>query len=133
MERKQIYSQISNAKTLEMYQRQMLALAENVFEFPNMPKYIDTSYMNKNLVRKGSVAFFIDEVMGLLALPYITLGKLDVYNRPKSIKVIGQNGYNKTIKNQDEFVIMYDNNGRYPIWLDIIQYATRMALDTRTR
>lgn len=27
---------------------------------------------------------------------------------------------------------MYDNNGRYPLWLDIIQYAERLALETRT-
>lgn len=27
---------------------------------------------------------------------------------------------------------MYDNNGRYPLWLDILQYAERIALATRT-
>lgn len=27
---------------------------------------------------------------------------------------------------------MYDNNGQYPIYLDICQYAERLALDTRT-
>ena len=27
---------------------------------------------------------------------------------------------------------MYDNNGRYPLWLDILQYSERIALDTRT-
>ena len=27
---------------------------------------------------------------------------------------------------------MYDNNGRYPLYLDICQYAERLALDTRT-
>lgn len=67
-----------------------------------------------------------------MALPYISIGKLDVYGRPTGIKVISQNGYNKTIKNTDEFVIMYDNNGRYPLWLDILQYAERIALSTRT-
>ena len=125
-------SQLSNFKTYEMYKRQLLTLAENVFEFKNMPKYISTPYLNKNLLRKGSVAFFVDEVLGLLALPYKTLGKLDVYGRPQSIQAISQNGYTKTIKNSDDFVIMYDNNGLYPLWLDIIQYAERIALDTRT-
>ena len=28
--------------------------------------------------------------------------------------------------------VPYDNNGRYPLWLDICQYAERIALDTRT-
>lgn len=132
MQRKLINSQISNFKTYEMYRRQLLTLAENVFEFINMPKYIDTAYLNKTLLRKGSIAFFVDEVLGLLALPYQNMGKLDVYGRPTSIRVISQNGYSKFIKNRDDFVIMYDNNGRYPLWLDILQYAERIALDTRT-
>lgn len=131
MNRKLINSQLSNFKTYEMYRRQLMTLAENVFEFKNLPEFIDTAYLNKNLLRKGSIAFFKDEVMGLIALPYINTAKLDVYGRPNKIQVISQNGYVKNLS-RDEFVIMYDNNGRYPLWLDILQYAERMALATRT-
>lgn len=132
MKRKLINSQLTNFLTYEMYKRQLLTLAENVFSFKNLPTYIDTAFLNKVLLRQGSIAFFVDEVMGLLALPYISMGKLDVYSRPVAIQVQGQNGYNKVITNSDEFVIMYDNNGRYPLWLDILQYSERIALDTRT-
>lgn len=132
MKQKLIKSQLSNYKTYEMYKRQLLTLAENVFEFKNMPKYIDTAFLNKNLLWQGSIAFFVDEVMGLLALPYTVLGKLDVYGRPRQIIVMGRNGYRKKLTNTDDFVIMYDNNGRYPLYLDIVQYAERLALDTRT-
>ena len=118
MQKKLIHSQLSNFKTYEMYKRQLLTLAENVFEFKNMPKFIDTAYLNKQLLRKGAIAFFKDEVMGLLALPYRNVGKLDVYGRPTVIQVIARNGYTRTLKN-DEFIIMYDNNGRYPLWLTI--------------
>lgn len=97
MERKMINSQLTNYKTYEMYKRQLLTLAENVFEFENLPKFIDTSYLNKNLLRNGSIAFFDDEVMGLLALPYVNIGSLDVYGRPKSIKAISRNGYSKML------------------------------------
>ena len=114
-----------------MYLRQLLTLAENVFEFENMPTFIDTAYLNKNLLRNGSIAFFKDEVMGLLALPYVNIGTLDVYGRPNKIKVMSQNTYTRTLS-RDEYVIMYDNNGRYPLFLDITQYAERIALDTRT-
>lgn len=69
---------------------------------------------------------------GLLALPYTVLGELDVYGRPQAIKATGTNGYSNTIRDTKDFVIMYDNNGQYPLWLDIIQYAERIALDTRT-
>lgn len=131
MKAKLINSQLTNFKTYEMYKRQLLTLAENVFEFKNLPNFIDVAFLNKVLLRQGSIAFFIDEVMGLLALPYISMGKLDVYSRPVKIQVYGQNGYSKVL-NQDEFVIMYDNNGRYPLWLDILQYSERIALDTRT-
>ena len=131
MERKLINSQLSNFKTYDMYRRQLMTLAENVFEFENLPEYIDTSYLNKNLLRKGSIAFFKDEVMGVIALPYINISTLDIYRRPKKIQAIAQNGYRK-ILNQDEFIIMYDNNGRYPLWLDILQYAERLALCNRT-
>lgn len=130
MKFKQIQSQLSNAQTNMMYLRQLLTLAENVFEFPNLPKFIDTAYLNKNLVRKGSIAFFYDEVMGLLALPYTNISNLDVYGRPRTIQVLSRNGYTR-ILGPDEFIIMYDNNGRYPLFLDIVQYAARMALDTR--
>ena len=132
MRRKLINSQLSNFSTYNMYKRQLLTLAENVFEFPDMPKFIDTAYLNKVLLRQGSIAFFVDEIIGLLALPYQNIGKLDVYGRPTSIQVTSQNGYTKFIKNPDDFVIMYDNNGRYPIFLDILQYAERLALETRT-
>lgn len=132
MEKRLINSQMSNYKTYEMYKRQLLTLAENVFDFKNLPKFIDTAYFNKSLLRQGSIAFFVDEVMGLLALPYTVVGRLDVYNRPKAIKVFARNGYTKTITNPDEFVIMYDNNGRYPMYLDIVQYAERIAQETRT-
>ena len=132
MQAKLINSQLSNFKTYEMYKRQLLTLAENVFEFKNMPKYISKAFVNKCLVRRGSIAFFVDEVLGLLALPYTVIGTLDVYGRPQAIKVTSENGYAKEITSQDDFVIMYDNNGQYPLWLDILQYAERLSLDTRT-
>lgn len=131
MRKQLINSQLSNFKTYQMYLRQLLTLAENVFEFENMPTFIDTAYLNKNLLRNGSIAFFKDEVMGLLALPYVNIGTLDVYGRPNKIKVMSQNTYTRTLS-RDEYVIMYDNNGRYSLFLDITQYAERIALDTRT-
>ena len=131
MKKKMINTQISNFKTYNMYFRQMLTLAENVFEFKNLPEVIDVSFLNKVLLRQGSIAFFKDEVLGLIALPYTTIGKNDVYDRPTTIQVEGKNGYIRKL-NQDEYVIMYDNNGRYPLYLDICQMAERIALCVRT-
>ena len=128
-----INSQMSNYATYNMYFRQMLALAENVFEFENLNKFVDVSYLNKTLLRQGSIAFFKDEVLGLLALPYRSLSTLDIYGRPKKIEVFSKaNNYHRILKKK-EFVIMYDNNGRYPLYLDISQMAQRIANCVRTQ
>lgn len=125
-------SQITNYYTYLMKLRQCRALAENVFCYENMPEMIDVAYMNAVLVNKGAIAFFKDEIMGLIALPFSISGKLDVYGRPQRIIAYGKNGYNKPL-NKGEFVIMYDNYGRYPLILDIYQYAERLAELERTK
>ena len=131
MQKRFINSQLNNYKTYLMYRRQLLSLAENVFEFKGLPEFIDVSYLNTQLVINGSIAFFYDDILGLLALPYANFGGLDVYGRPKQIQVYSNTGYNKKL-NYGEFVIMYDNNGHYPLLADIIQYAERIAMNTRT-
>lgn len=131
MKKLMVKSQLSNLRTVQMYTRQMLTLAENVFEFDNLPEMIDVAYMNKVLLRQGSIAFFKDDVLDtILALPYTNLGRLDVYGRPTTIQVYGENGYSKRLK-PEEYVIMYDNNGRYSLYIDILQMAERIALCKR--
>ena len=130
MKRKTVNSQLSNFATQKMYERQFLTLAENVFEFDGMPEFIDTAFLNKTLLRKGAIAFFKDEIMGVIALPFTNLSKLDVYGRPTKIEVFSENGYHRKLSYGD-FVIMYDNNGRYPIWLDIKQLSVRYAMYTK--
>ena len=125
-------NQLSNWRTYQMYLREMLTLAENVFEFENLPDFIDVAFLNKKLLRDGSIAFFKDEYLGVIALPYTVMGTLDIYQRPQKIMAIAPNGsYRRTLE-PEEYVIMYDNNGRYTLFLDITQYAERIALDTRT-
>lgn len=132
MKKKLINSQLTNMKTYLMYRAEMLTLAENVFEFENLPEFIDISYLNKTLLHNGSIAFFKDEVLGVIALPYSIIGDLDIYGRPKEIMARAFNGRYFKKLNSDEFVIMYDNNGRYPIYLDICQMAERIGLSKRT-
>lgn len=124
-------SQLSNLDTNRMYLRQMLAMAENVFKYENLPEFIDVAYMNKCLLNKGAIAFFYEETLNtIVALPFVKHGKLDLYGRYTTIQVLGENGYHRVLKN-DEFVIMYDNYGKYSLNNDIIQYAWRLALYER--
>lgn len=134
MSRKNGISQIDNLKTTEMYKRQFVSLAENVFNIKNLNEvapFMDYSYVNKELVYKGCIAFFMDEYLGLLALPFVNLGKLDLYNRPIDIQVIGRNGYTRKLS-QGEYVIMWDNRSKQALIYDILQYAERTAEIQRT-
>ena len=132
MRKKLINSQLTNMKTYLMYRAEMLTLAENVFKFKNLPEFIDVAYLNKTLLRNGSIAFFKDDILGVIALPYDVIGNFDIYGRPVEIMARAANGtYYKKLSAGD-FVIMYDNNGRYPIYMDICQMAERIALSKRT-
>lgn len=134
MGKRNVRTQMSNLKTLEMYKKQMISLASNVFNFKNLLEvapFMDLSYVNRELVHKGSIAFFTDEYLGLLALPYVNMGRLDLYGRPIDIQVIGKNGYTRQLK-FGEYVIMYDNMTRYPLIYDILEYSNRIASLTRT-
>lgn len=133
MKKSLVRSQITNLTTTRMYRREMLNLAQNVFEFIGMPEYIDISYLNRTLLFNGSIAFFYDDVLqSVICLPYDVLGNLDIYGRPMEIMARSANGRYYRRLSRDEFVIMYDNNGRYPIFEDIIQMSERIALCVRT-
>ena len=134
MSRRNGISQIDNLKTTEMYKRQFVSLAENVFNIKNLNEnapFMDYSYVNEELVYKGRIAFFMDEYLGLLALPFVNLGKLDLYGRPIDIQVIGKNGYTRKLS-YGEYVIMWDNRSKQALIYDILQYAERTAQIQRT-
>ena len=135
MKTKTVNSQLYNFKTYLNYKDKMLALALNVFQFKNIDPFIDMSRVNYSLLCNGSIAFFKDDVTGnLLALPYTPVGSLDIYGRPQAIRVIPYFGaYNRTLyKKNKEFVIMYDNEARLPLYSQLIASAERMALIKRT-
>ena len=133
MRAKVINSQLSNFKTYKNYLDKMLLLAMNVFQFKNINNYVDMAVVNLELVTKGSVAFFYDEVMKMVvALPYSNIGDLDMYGRPTVIMARSKNGryYRKLTRN--EFVIMYDNESKLPIYSNILSASERLALIKRT-
>lgn len=133
MKKKVINSQLSNFKTYIAYKDKMLGLAMNVFQFTGLDDFIDKSVMNYELVTKGSIAFFKDEIMDkVLCLPYSNVGSLDMYGRPTKIRVISKNAQYTRELNQDEFIIMYDNESHISILQNILQSAERLALIKRT-
>lgn len=133
MGRKYINSQISNFQCYIMTRNKMVDLAENVLKKKNLPLYIDKSYVNKILLSQGSICFFVDEVLGLLALPWISIAGLDVYGRPRRVQCYGANGYSSRILTQGEFVIMWDNTSHRSLYPMVCQYAERYSNAVRTQ
>ena len=136
MKQKLINSQLTNILTIQSYRRRMCSMAENVLLIKELPEFIDVGYVNRCLVRYGSIVFFVDEIFGLLALPYYNISMKDMYGRPVEVEVHGDNGqYHRTLKNEigkpPEFVIMYDNQSRVSIYNDILQMSERIALNVR--
>ena len=132
MDKRLVNSQLKSWNTYQMYLREMLTMAENVFCIDNVPENVDMSYVNRNLLRKGAVVWFKDEVLGTIALPFTTRGNFDIYGNPIEVDARAFNGrYFRRLK-QGEFVIMYDNASRYPIYADIVQMAERIALCVKT-
>lgn len=116
-----------------MIRDKMIGIAQNVLKKKNLPLYIDSDYVNFVLLTEGSICFFIDEEIGLLALPYTSMAGLDVYGRPRRVQCHGRNGYKSRILTQNEFVIMYDNTIRRPLYPWIVQYAERYSSALRTQ
>ena len=46
MKKKLVKSQLCNINTYNLYKREMLTLASNVFEFENLPDYIDLAALH---------------------------------------------------------------------------------------
>lgn len=135
MNKRLVNSQLTNLLTYQKVRRKMITLASNVLMFKDLEEKapnIDQDYINRKLIYNGSVAWFKDEVLGLLALPYQTIGRPDLYGRPDTIMVMGANGYTRKLSvSKGEAIIMYDNAGKYPLINDIVQDAERIALCLR--
>ena len=110
----------------------MESIAENVFVLDIPAENIWLPYVNHTLLYRGSIAFFVDSVLGLIALPYEIKGRRDIYGRPITIQCYGSSGYRSKDLTPDEYVIMYDNTSRRTIIPDVRMYASKMAQTART-
>lgn len=101
-------------------------LYSSVFAYTGMPLIVDMSQVEQWLMYRGSVAFFIDEFIGPLILPYTTQGSLNQYGNPTTIRAYGMNGY-QIFLNPDQYVIIYDNNMKISNINALRQYAIRLS------
>ena len=129
---KSLNSQLNNLAALDTIKRQMMLIAENRIRYTGIPSTVDMSYVNKVLIERGAVAFFADEILGFLILPFNLIGKLDCYGNPTTIQCYSVNGYVSKILKKNEYAILWDNTSKISLLKDIYILAERMAIATRT-
>lgn len=125
--------QLNNLIDFNMRFMQMKSIAQNVFIIKNLDKTgISSRYVNTSLLSPGAVAFYEEPDVGLMALPFNKIGKINIYGDPTSIQCFASNGQRSRILYPDEYVIMYDNDLRMSIYPAIKAYAQRMSETART-
>lgn len=125
-------NQITNVLTFESIFKQMTSIAKVNYIIEGLPETVWMPYVYNKLLYNGSIAFYVEPDIGLIALPFQTIGKLDIYNKPIKIKCMASNGQNSRILDPEEYVIMYDNTDFRSIIPDIRLYAQKMAQCERT-
>ena len=97
------------------------------FQWSGLDYPIDLGRVEAYLLERGAVAFFIDEIIGPLILPFVNNGYYDAYGNPSTIRVYGVNGYQRDLL-PGQFVIIWDNTGKAIHDVDLRMYAERLAL-----
>lgn len=119
-----------NNRTYQQYYNRLTELSVSMFEWKNVPDTIDLRYLELCLFAYGQVAFFKDEV-GYIALPCMSTGVYDIYNRPVSLQAFAANGFRRDLT-IDDSVIIYNNCLRTPSKIDVEMFAKRLYNIDRT-
>lgn len=105
--KKDVLRQTSALKNLWLVR--MLRLASSAIEWEGLPPYIDTGWMEYNLIRSGSCIFFHDEITGrYYSGQNASVGKLDIDGYPINRSCIFRNG-EQVFVGEMESVIIYNN------------------------
>lgn len=107
-------------------------LSKSMFKWTGLPEGngdtdITERYIEDQLYEKGRIGFMMDEVVGLIAMHPLPIGKLNTYGEPLRWEFVGQNGYKRIVDSTD-CVIMYNNKvktgGR-----EMVEYYARIIAD----
>lgn len=124
-------SLVNNNYSWRHYFNRLLELGTTMFEWKNLPDTIDERFMEMTLFNRGSIVWFEDKVLGMLALPAALGGRFNVYRIPITRNIIANNGYHKkcTIKNS---VIIWNNFLHSNSRLDIEIFSKKLYNLDRT-
>jgi len=104
----------------------------STFKWEGLPPSVNTRFLEEQLFENGFALLVYDdeleEVFGLGG----TLVGLDMYREPKYLRAIAPSGYNNTVKNNLDGVVIYDNNRKQSPIPRLQWYARRIYNLERT-
>lgn len=100
---------------------QFSLMSLNRFIWEGLPENISSYHIEKGLFDNGQVAFYDDEMLGLLCLPCSSSSNLNVYGDPTQLTLTGI-GYSETI-DVDKTVRIKSNDLCSPNILQVSYYA----------
>lgn len=114
-----------NNRTYQQYYNRLTELALSMFEWKNLPKTVDSRFLEMCLFSDGMSVFFEDEELGFLALQCMIGGHLNVYRIPTERRAYASNGYNRQLDNTNS-VIIFNNFLHTNSMLDIEMFSLRL-------
>lgn len=109
------------------YYNKFREIAISVFKWKNLPKTCDSRFLELSLLNKNSCLFFYDENGDFYGNLPFTGQNFDIYGNFIERKVYADNGYNATFYPNNSTII-YNNNLRNNMLLDLRNFAERLAL-----
>lgn len=103
----QILKSIQNQN---QYFLDLLAINLTCFKYYNLPKSIDTRFLELTLILRGRAVLYYDDILGqYLGLQLDTTGQRNQYGYPTRYRALGANGYRSDILTPENSVIIYNN------------------------
>ena len=120
-----------NNRTYIQYYNRLTELATSMFDWKNLPKSVDSRFLEMCLFSEGMCVFFYDEVLGYLTLQCLIGGQLNVYRIPNERTAYASNGYQMKLDSTNS-VIIFNNYLHTNSMLDVEMFSRRLYNIDRT-
>lgn len=121
-----------NNQTYNDYFFRLKSIGINRIEYEGLPDTCSQRFIERGLWEHGAMLFFEDEVMGLLCLPFIPGGQIDVYDIPILRRAYARNGNYNALRTNKDSVIIYNNYSHLADLPTVELFARRIADIQRT-
>lgn len=116
----------TNELSFNYYFNRLVELCISSFIWENMPKTVDTRFLELCLFSDGKSVFFEDKDIGFLSLRCATSGRWNVYQIPTQRRAYSTNGFNLNL-DENNSVIIWNNYMHRNAQTDIELFAKRLG------